>query len=597
MNSKTKILIGVLVVGVILAGGWWIWNYYSPNDFPKQYTLSNITIYAYKSTMIGRYDIAIYGNGFTVYYGAGDCKKLGIPCGVRYGTLSQDKVREIVHLFKKNNFLHLKEHYEPVIRSTDLGADYVRLEINNVTKTVEDYGKSSPSSFREIVNGLAKIPKLLSPVTNSEKLEEVCNLICKERIKVFHIGKSHFSQCMEYCIEESNQTQLTEKVIITKEQAIAIANQTEEVQKFLKLYPDAKVNAMQHCCAEVKVYGGECRCIRKPDDNWIVAYCIDRGCWGYRYIPAVRVAINSNSGEIIAKYPKLEYLKNAIYCGADLDCLCLSGSGLPFVGCANFIHGPRLGYGSYECKDCRCVNNTCMAVEEKQQVSITTDKTEYEQGEIVRITIRNNLDNEKWLHRPFYTIERSDNGNWIEMRRVLCPCGALCKPIHHYILQPHGTIEFQWDQKETWCSDSKRISKTISKQVPFGKYRVKSEISDTNKYKSKKTIYSNEFTIKEKQEPIIPKDKESCEAQGGKWGNIGLSPEDVCNLPTSDAGKECSDSDECEGSCIAELSKRDWDKAVYGVVYTKGKCTAWKITVGCHAFVEDGKVEGILCVD
>jgi len=94
-----------------------------------------------------------------------------------------------------------------------------------------------------------------------------------------------------------------------------------------------------------------------------------------------------------------------------------------------------------------------------------------------------------------------------------------------------------------------------------------------------------------------PTDKESCEVLGGKWGRIGLSLEEGCNLPPSDAGKECSDSDECEGSCIAELSEEEWENAIHGVVYTKGKCTAWKITVGCRDFVENGKVEGILCVD
>lgn len=99
------------------------------------------------------------------------------------------------------------------------------------------------------------------------------------------------------------------------------------------------------------------------------------------------------------------------------------------------------------------------------------------------------------------------------------------------------------------------------------------------------------------------KDKTSCEALGGSWGRIGLDVEESCNLPTSDAGKECLNSTDCEGSCIAELSKEDWDKLwskVMGeeiIIYTKGKCTPWKVTVGCHAFVEDGKVEWILCVD
>ncbi len=94
-------------------------------------------------------------------------------------------------------------------------------------------------------------------------------------------------------------------------------------------------------------------------------------------------------------------------------------------------------------------------------------------------------------------------------------------------------------------------------------------------------------------------DKESCEKLGGKWGRFGADapPAGECNLPTKDAGKVCSGSSECEGDCIAELSQSDWNKATNGIVYTKGKCTAWKITVGCQAFVENGKVQGILCKD
>lgn len=106
--------------------------------------------------------------------------------------------------------------------------------------------------------------------------------------------------------------------------------------------------------------------------------------------------------------------------------------------------------------------------------------------------------------------------------------------------------------------------------------------------------------VEERPTPVItttPTDKESCEALGGRWGTIGLQPEEECNLPTSDAGKECSDWGDCEGACIADLSQEDLEEAPEGVVHTKGKCSASKIVVGCHAFVEDGKVYGILCVD
>jgi len=125
--------------------------------------------------------------------------------------------------------------------------------------------------------------------------------------------------------------------------------------------------------------------------------------------------------------------------------------------------------------------------------------------------------------------------------------------------------------------------------------------------KSTTTVASHEsttttsFTKKTTTTLIRPgdiKDKSSCEALGGTWRRIGLSPRESCNLPTSDGGKECSDASECEGACIAELSGAELENAMHGsAIRTKGKCTQWRITVGCQARVEDGVVHGMLCVD
>lgn len=136
----------------------------------------------------------------------------------------------------------------------------------------------------------------------------------------------------------------------------------------------------------------------------------------------------------------------------------------------------------------------------EEKVTIFTDKNEYSQGETVKIIIKNNSANIKWILLPLYTIERFDNENWIEIKRVLCPCGALCKMATHFILSSYATTEFQWDQKETWCSDLTILSQTISKQVPPGKYRVRSYVSDPHydyeRFGFGKLIYSNEFTIR-----------------------------------------------------------------------------------------------------
>ena len=97
----------------------------------------------------------------------------------------------------------------------------------------------------------------------------------------------------------------------------------------------------------------------------------------------------------------------------------------------------------------------------------------------------------------------------------------------------------------------------------------------------------------------IPQDKETCEMRGGEWGPIGIFPEEECNLPTSDSGKTCSNQDECEGACLADLSQKEEDKIIKQkeVIERKGKCTSWLINVGCGAHVNNGKIDGILCAD
>jgi len=144
----------------------------------------------------------------------------------------------------------------------------------------------------------------------------------------------------------------------------------------------------------------------------------------------------------------------------------------------------------------------------------------------------------------------------------------------------------------------------------------------------------------------VPNDKESCESSGGVWGNLGLSTQPGCNLPTSDANKACTDSKQCQGVCLIlddeytgncsgtyggcnkcqengglcyEDSQIGWmcdrtittsdgsafcknnndcqDRCILPQENVTGKCSEWVYVFGCHAHVENGKVGGILCID
>ncbi len=102
-----------------------------------------------------------------------------------------------------------------------------------------------------------------------------------------------------------------------------------------------------------------------------------------------------------------------------------------------------------------------------------------------------------------------------------------------------------------------------------------------------------------KRAVTFPQEQAACEAMGGKWGRIGIGARAQCNLPASDANQVCSDSSECEGLCLANLTNEERDRMMRTrtTLETKGKCAPWLITVGCIAVVENGQVKNILCID
>ena len=95
------------------------------------------------------------------------------------------------------------------------------------------------------------------------------------------------------------------------------------------------------------------------------------------------------------------------------------------------------------------------------------------------------------------------------------------------------------------------------------------------------------FSNAEKRE--VPKDKATCEKEGGRWYRIGLAPTESCNLKARDFGKECNDAAQCEGRCLAEEQKKN-------VGVTKGKCSEWTTVVGCIYLLENGH-EKQICYD
>jgi hypothetical protein len=88
-----------------------------------------------------------------------------------------------------------------------------------------------------------------------------------------------------------------------------------------------------------------------------------------------------------------------------------------------------------------------------------------------------------------------------------------------------------------------------------------------------------------------PATRAECEAAGGRWGRFGLRPQELCNLPTPDAGKPCTDARECASACVAPESAAPGSRA-------QGACYGRTLLQGtCLKQVRDGVVTAPLCAD
>ena len=85
----------------------------------------------------------------------------------------------------------------------------------------------------------------------------------------------------------------------------------------------------------------------------------------------------------------------------------------------------------------------------------------------------------------------------------------------------------------------------------------------------------------------------ACAARGGEMRPQGRMQTLQCVIAYADAGKRCTDGDQCEGDCRADIAG-GMPEAGAPVV---GLCHADSGRFGCYATVEDGKAGVGICVD
>ena len=84
-----------------------------------------------------------------------------------------------------------------------------------------------------------------------------------------------------------------------------------------------------------------------------------------------------------------------------------------------------------------------------------------------------------------------------------------------------------------------------------------------------------------------------CESVGGRVERAGRLGAERCVQDLPDAGQICADESECLGRCIIE----DTDDSPAPGTPASGTCEPTDNQFGCTTLVNDGKIEGTLCVD
>lgn len=84
----------------------------------------------------------------------------------------------------------------------------------------------------------------------------------------------------------------------------------------------------------------------------------------------------------------------------------------------------------------------------------------------------------------------------------------------------------------------------------------------------------------------------ACMARGGTMQRVGRAQSLQCVVAYADAGKRCTDGDQCQGDCRVEDTP--WPAAG---AQAAGVCQADSRPFGCYAKIESGRAEAALCVD
>jgi hypothetical protein len=104
-------------------------------------------------------------------------------------------------------------------------------------------------------------------------------------------------------------------------------------------------------CVEYEILDSEVR-------FWVSENCNFR--YGNPEETRVSVLVNPKQGTTLQIIPSVNYILEPTYCDTVSDCVGLSGSGVPLIGCSNSFYAPLNPTGYYIAEECGCKENRCV---------------------------------------------------------------------------------------------------------------------------------------------------------------------------------------------------------------------------------------------
>jgi len=141
---------------------------------------------------------------------------------------------------------------------------------------------------------------------------------------------------------------------ISKDRALALAQQTEVVKAFY----DLKQGALKNCIRTEVVRPCESHWVTCIEDAWVVKFSVGEECiQPYNEQLGVTLLINGKEGGVISQYPEIAYFQDPLFCRDSPDCRLSVKSARP--ACKNFIYALAEDPLSVNSERCLCRDSGC----------------------------------------------------------------------------------------------------------------------------------------------------------------------------------------------------------------------------------------------